>query len=141
VRGPQQGSSKKQQQKLTMNKALNSRGEEAEDQTINTLTDMRQDNDTVVTGDKQNLTGAKWKEMPISIEMTYKDSSEARTSPQKHMVILKAMGKSFDNTELILFESKNRKLSLNACRGMMDLEHYESYFKIHQGNGRHYVIF
>ncbi len=65
-----------------MNKALNSRGEEAEDQTINTLTYMRQDNDRVVTGDKQNLTGARWKEMTISIEMNYKDSSEARTSPQ-----------------------------------------------------------
>jgi hypothetical protein len=79
--------------------------------------------------------------MTISIKMTFKDSSEARTSPQKHMMILKAMGNAFDNSELTLFDNKNRKLSLEACREMTNLEHYEAHFKIHQGNGRHYVIF
>jgi hypothetical protein len=51
------------------------------------------------------------------------------------------MGNAFDNTELTLFDNKNRKLSLEACREMTNLEHYESHFKIHQGKGRHYVIF
>jgi hypothetical protein len=82
-----------------------------------------------------------WKEITISLEMTYKDSSKARTLPQKHMAILKAMGNAFDNTELILFYNKNRKLSLKACQGMTNLEHYQSHFKIHQDNGRHYAIF
>jgi hypothetical protein len=71
--------------------------------------------------------------------MTYKDRNEARTSPQKHMAILKAMENAFNNTELILFDNKNQKLSLEACCGMTNLDHYQLHFKIHQG--RHYVIF
>jgi hypothetical protein len=124
-----------------MTDTLDSVREEPEGPPINTDTDMGQDDDTVVTGEKRTLTGAEWKEMTILIEMTYKDNNEARTSPQKHMMILKAMGDAFDNTELTLFDNKNRKLSLEACREMTNLDHYESHFKIHQGKGRHYVIF
>jgi predicted RNA binding protein with dsRBD fold (UPF0201 family) len=57
------------------------------------------------------------------------------------MKVLKALGNAFDNTELEIFDNKNRKLSLEACREMKNIEHYESHFKIHQGNGRQYVIF
>ena len=75
------------------------------------------------------------------LEITYNNKTEGRTSPQKHMSILKALGDAFDNTELTIYDNKNRKLSLAACRKMANLEHYESHFTIHQGNGRHYVIF
>lgn len=124
-----------------MTDTLDSVGEEPEGPPPDTEADMGQDDDTVVTGEKRTLTGAEWKEMTILIEMTYKDNNEARTSPQKHMLILKSMGDAFDNTELTLFDNKNRKLSLEACREMTNLEHYESHFKIHQGKGRHYVVF
>jgi hypothetical protein len=96
---------------------------------------------TVHTGENLTLTGAEWKEIHLLIEITYKDGTEARTSPQKHMKVLKALGNAFDNTELEIFDNKNRKLSLEACQEMKYIEHYESHFKIHQGNGRHYVIF
>ena len=57
------------------------------------------------------------------------------------MMILKALGNAFDVTELEIYDNMNRKLSLAACWGMANIEHYESHYKIHQGNGRHYVIF
>jgi hypothetical protein len=96
---------------------------------------------TVHTGENLTLTGAECKEIHLLIEITYKNGTEARTSPQKHVMVLKALGNAFDNTELEIFDNKNRKLSLDACREMKNIEHYESHFKTHQGNGRHYVIF
>ena len=96
---------------------------------------------TVQTGETPTLTGKEWQEQHILIEITYNNQTEARTSPQKHMMILKALGNAFDVTELEIYDNKNRKLSLAACRGMTNIEHYESHYKIHQGNGRHYVIF
>ena len=96
---------------------------------------------TVQTGENPNLTGAEWREQHILIEITYNNKMEARTSPQKHMMILKGLRNAFDITELEIYDNKNRKLSLAACRAMMNIEHYEAHYKIHQGNGRHYVIF
>lgn len=49
------------------------------------------------------------------IEITYKNTTEGRTSPQKHMLSLKELGSAFDTTELEIFDNKNRKLSLEAC--------------------------
>jgi hypothetical protein len=97
--------------------------------------------DTVHTGGKLMLTGAKWKEIHLLVQITYKDVIEACSSPPKHTMVLKAMGYAFDNTELQTFNNKNWKLSLATCRKMKNIEHYESHFKIHEGNGRHYVIF
>ncbi len=96
---------------------------------------------TVNTGEIPTLTGAEWKEIHLLLEITYKNHTEARTSPQKHMLVLKALSNAFDNTELEIYDNKNRKLSLEACKGMTNIQHYESHFKIHQGNGSHYVIF
>lgn len=96
---------------------------------------------TVHTGENLTLTGAEWKEMHLMIEITYKNTTEGRTSPQKHMLILKELGSAFDKTELEIFDNKNRTLSLDACKEMKNIEHYEAHFKIHQGNGRHYVVF
>ena len=96
---------------------------------------------TVNTGEIPTLTGAEWKEIHLLIEITYKNHTEARTSPQKHMLVLKALSNAFDNTELEIYDNKNRKLSLEACKAMTNIQHYESHFKIHQGNGSHYVIF
>ena len=101
----------------------------------NAGTEEFHDAETVHTGEIATLTGAEWKEMYLLIKMTYNDRSEAKSSPQKHMNILKAMGNAFDNTELELYDNRNRKLSLEACCGMMNLQHYESHFTIHQGNG------
>jgi hypothetical protein len=53
--------------------------------------------------------------MHIMIEITYKNTTEGRTSPQKHMLSLKELGSAFDTTELEIFDNKNRKLSLEAC--------------------------
>jgi hypothetical protein len=47
-----------------------------------------------------------------SFEFAYNDCTEARTSPQKHMMIFKALGNAFDNTELESYDNKNQKLSL-----------------------------
>jgi hypothetical protein len=96
---------------------------------------------TVHTGETPTLTGAEWREIHILLEITYNDRTEARTSPQKHMLVLKALGTAFDSTELEIYDNKNRKLSLEACKAMENIQHYESHFKLHQGNGRHYVIF
>jgi hypothetical protein len=74
------------------------------------------------------------------LEITYNNNTEARTLPKKHLLILKELGTAFDNTELELYDNKNRKLSLEACKAMANIEHYKSHFKIHQGNGRHYNI-
>jgi hypothetical protein len=90
-----------------MTETSTSVGEEPDEPIIEMDSGMGQDDNTVVTGKQKTLTGAEWKEITISLEMTYKDCSEARTSPQKHnMAILKAMGNAFDNTELILFDNK-----------------------------------
>jgi hypothetical protein len=96
---------------------------------------------TVTTGENMTLTGAEWKEIHLLLEITYKNNTEARTSPQKHMLVLKALSTAFDDTELAIYDNKNRKLSLEACKAMSNIKHYESHFNIHQGNGRHYVIF
>jgi hypothetical protein len=93
------------------------------------------------TGENPTLTGAEWQEQHLLIKITYNDRNEARMSPQKHMMILKALGNSFDATKLEIFDNKNRKISLKACREMTKIEHYESHFTIHQGKGRHFVIF
>jgi hypothetical protein len=69
---------------------------------------------TVHTGENPTLTGAEWQEQHLLIEITYNDRAEARTTPQKHMLILKALGNSFDATELEIFDNKNRSLSLNT---------------------------
>ena len=74
------------------------------------------------------------------LEITYNDKTESRTSPQKKNDT-KELSTAFDVTELEIYYNKNQKLSLAACRGMTNIEHYESHYKIHQGNGRHYVIF
>ena len=55
---------------------------------------------TVQTGETPTLTGKEWQEQHILIEITYNNQTEARTSPQKHMMILKALGNAFDVTEL-----------------------------------------
>jgi hypothetical protein len=102
--------------------------------------DPGDDDATVQTGENPTLTGGEWKEMDLLLEITYKDKTEARTSPQKHMMILKALGTAFDMTELEIFDKKHRQLDLEACRAMANIEHYEAHFKIHQGNGRSYVI-
>ncbi len=96
---------------------------------------------TVIAGSGPSLSGNEKTEIHILIEITYKNRTEARTSPQKHMMLLKALGNSFDATELEIFDNKNRKLSLDACKEMTKIEHYEAHFKIHQGKGRHFVIF
>jgi hypothetical protein len=57
------------------------------------------------------------------------------------MLVLKALGTAFDSTELEIYDNKNRKLSLEACKAMENIQHYKAHFKLHQGNGRHYVIF
>jgi hypothetical protein len=114
---------------------------ESDDTTMDEFHDATHDDVTVHTGETPTLTGAEWKEIHILLEITYNNNTEARTSPQKHLLILKELGTAFDNTELEIFDNKNRKLSLEACKAMANIEHYESHFKIHQGNGRHYVIF
>lgn len=62
---------------------------------------------TVHTGENATLTGAEWREIHLLLEITYKDRTEARTSPQKHMMLLKAMGNDFDNTEVCIYDNKN----------------------------------
>ena len=96
---------------------------------------------TVHTGENITLTGDEWKELHILIEITYNNKTEARTSSQKHLLVLQAMGNAFDPTELKIFDQKNRELPLQQCREMKDQANYEHRFTIHQGNGRHYVIF
>jgi hypothetical protein len=100
-----------------------------------------QDAVTFHTGETPTLTGAEWREIHILLEITYNDQTEARTSPQKHMLVSKALGTAFDDTELEIYDNKNRKLSLAACKTMANIKHYQLHFKLHQGNGRHYVIF
>jgi hypothetical protein len=66
---------------------------------------------TVHNVENLTLTGAEWKEIHLLLEITYKvERTEARTSPQKHMLILKAFENAFDNTELEMNDNKNRKL-------------------------------
>jgi hypothetical protein len=57
-----------------------------------------QDAVTVQTGETETLTGAEWRESHSLLEITYKDQTEGRTSPQKHMPVLKALGNAFDET-------------------------------------------
>jgi hypothetical protein len=96
---------------------------------------------TVHTGKTPTLTGAEWKETRIMLEITYKNHTKARTSRQKRMVVLKALGTAFNSTELEIYDNNNRKVSLEVCKKMQNIQHYKSHFKIHQGNGCHYVIF
>jgi hypothetical protein len=57
------------------------------------------------------------------------------------MTTLKALGNAFNNTELEIHDNKNLKLSLEACRGMANIERYEShFFKMHQAKGCHYIF-
>jgi hypothetical protein len=96
---------------------------------------------TVHTGENLTLTGEEWKEIYLMVEITYNGVTEGRTSPQKHMRVLKALGNAFDSTELEIYDNKKRKVGLQVCREMTNLQHYEDRYKIHQGNGRHYVVF
>jgi hypothetical protein len=41
----------------------------------------------VHTGETSTLMGAKWKEIHLLLEITYNNHTEARTSPQKHMLM------------------------------------------------------
>jgi hypothetical protein len=79
--------------------------------------------------------------MNILVEITYDNNAEATTSPQKHMLLLKAMGAAFDPTELIIYDMKNCKLTMEEWKATTGIGEYKKRFKIHQGNGRHYVIF
>jgi hypothetical protein len=81
------------------------------------------------------------KEMNILVKITYDNNAEVTTSPQKHMLLPKAMGAAFDTTELIVYDMKNRKLTIKEWKATIGISEYKNRFKIHQGNGHHYVIF
>ena len=80
------------------------------------------DASTVHTGENAMLTGAEWKEIYLLMEITYSNKTEVHSSPEKHMSILKALGDAFNNTKLEIFDNKNRKLSLDQCSKMKNVD-------------------
>jgi hypothetical protein len=87
------------------------------------------------------LSGAEWREMHILIEITYKGKEEAEKSPEKHLSILHEMYESFPKKELIIYDNFGAKVNREACKNWTDMEAYKETFNIHDGYGRHIVIF
>jgi hypothetical protein len=81
-----------------------------EDTNNNQMMDDFHNAATVHTGKNLTSTGAEWKEIHLLLEIIYELRTEARTSLQKHMMILKALENAFDNTELEIYDNKNHKL-------------------------------
>jgi hypothetical protein len=94
---------------------------------------------TVCTGENITLTGDRWKELHLLIEITCKNETEARTSSQKHLMVLQALGDTFNLTELKIFDQKSRDLPLEQYRKMRYLANNEHRFTIHQG--KNYEIY
>jgi hypothetical protein len=87
------------------------------------------------------LSGPEWREMHILLEITYKSKTEATTSPKKHLALLHEMYQSFPKDELIIYDNKSRKINRETCEKWTDIEAYKACFNIHDGYGRHIVIF
>ena len=123
----------------------------AENSTTNTMevetpgeeigTEEYHDAETVHGGIGPNINGDVKTEIHILVEITFRGSEEAKTTPQKHMQLLNALGRSFNKTELKMLNMKNRKVLRESTEQWRDITTYSDNFKIHDARNRHYVVF
>ena len=86
---------------------------EPEDNGADATLEEFHDAETVIQGSGPSLSGNEKREMHILIEITYRDATEANTTPRKHLQILDALGKSFDKSELDMFDNKVGSSTVN----------------------------
>jgi hypothetical protein len=103
--------------------------------------DTFHDTNPIDTGFTPTLSGAEWREMQILLEITHKNNSDMDKSPSKHLSILHKVHKSFPKNELIIYDNQAQKVNRQSCKNWTDMEAYKACFTIHDGYGRHIVIF
>jgi hypothetical protein len=96
---------------------------------------------TVIAGSGPSLRGNEKTEIHILVEITYRGTSEAQTTPSKHLQILNALGGAFDKAELNMYDKKRRKVKRASVQQWRDIMTHQDHFQIQQTNNRHYVIF